>query len=450
MFSKLILPEFQEYLKNKDYRMIKLIFTESLPQDIAEILRKMDKKHLIVLFRLIPKEKIGDVFSELDSEIQNFILKNFNDEELKKLIEELDPDDRTELFEELPGEFTQKLINLLSVEERDEVLKLLGYPENSVGRLMTPDYVAVRPEWSIEKSLNHIKKFGKDAETIDMIYVVDKNWKLIDDIPIRRFILSENNICVKDIMDYSFVCINAYEDQEEAYKLIKKYNLTVLPVVDNDGILLGIVTVDDIIDINEEEVFEDFQKTSAISPIETNYFTAPSLFLYKKRIGWLFILLITDFLSSSIIAHFEGAIKAVIALAFFIPVLIDSGGNIASQSSTLIIRSLATGELTVKDWFSVMKKELLIGILIGITLGLTLYLRSFFWRGGPTVGMVVGMAMIGISLWSNLLGSLLPIVLTKFNLDPAVISSPLLTTVVDSTGLIIYFSLACLVFHIHL
>ncbi len=448
MFAKLILPDIQELLEKKDLKSIKEVFYELMPQDIAELIQGVDKKQVVLVFRLVPKEKVADVFSELDPAVQEFILNHFADEEIKALLAELDPDDRTSLFEELPGTFTQKLINFLPERDRKEALELLGFPEDSVGRLMTPDYVAVRPDWSIRKSFEHIKKYGRDAETIDMIYVVDKNWKLLDDIPIRRFILAEAGDLVQNIMDYFFVSIEANEDQEKAYELIKKYNLTVLPVVDKSGTLMGIVTIDDILDINEEEINEDFQKASAISPTEESYYFSSAFALYKKRIGWLLILLITDFLSSSIIAHFENAIQAVIALAFFIPVLIDSGGNIAAQSSTLVIRALATGELTLRNWLNVTKKELIIGLMIGLTLGVILYVRGFFWRGGPTVGMVVGLSMVGITIWSNLLGSLLPIALTKLKLDPAVISSPLLTTVVDSTGLLIYFTLAQFIFHL--
>ncbi len=448
MPGKILLPEVEKLLSQKDYKTIKSMFKEMLPYDIAELLHNVRDKNVILLFRLIPSDKVSDVFSELDPSLQKYILSNFADKEIKHLILELEPDDRTSLFEELPGRLTQKILNFLPEQERRDALKLLGYPEDSVGRLMTPDYVAVRPHWTVAKCFDHIRKYGYDAETIDIIYVVDDNWKLMDDIPIRRFILAESNQRVEDIMDYSFICISAYEDQEKAYELVKKYNLTVLPVVDRDGVLLGIVTIDDLIDIQEKEVDEDFQKTSAILPIEGTYLFSSPLTLYKKRAGWLLILLVADFLSSSVIAHFQSAIKAVIALAFFIPVLIDSGGNIASQSSTLVIRALATGELTIKDWFDVVKKELFTGMMIGITLGLILYIRGFFWRGGPVIGMVVGISMVGISVWSNLLGSLLPIILTKFNMDPAVISSPLLTTVIDSTGLIIYFTVAKFVFHL--
>ncbi len=448
MIATEISPDFETLLETKNWDQLKKTWAEMKPEDIAEVLKSISRKHVAVAFRLIPKDKAAEVFSELDPSQQEFILTHIVDKHIKELLEELSPDDRTSVFEELPEQLTQRLLNLLPAEERKEAMGLLGYPENSVGRIMTPDYVAVKPDWSIEKAIRHIKKMGEDAETINMIYVEDDRLRLIDDIPIRRFLLADPKQTVADIMDHEFIAIHATADQEEAYKMIKKYDINVLPVIGGDGVLLGIVTVDDILDVIEEEVTEDFQKSSAIVPVEEKYYTASNLTLYKKRIGWLFILLLTDFFSSTIIAHFEDSLKAVIALAFFIPILIDSGGNIAAQSSTLIIRALATGSLSVKKWFLVVKKELLIGLLIGLTLGLTLYIRGFFWRGGPTVGMVVAISMVAISLWSNLLGSLLPIVLTKFKLDPAVISSPLLTTVVDSTGLLIYFTLADYIFHL--
>ena len=447
MFSKLVLPDVEKLIGKKDWNALKEVLSEIDVHDVAELLANLDEREAVIVFRFIPKNKLPDAFAELDPSRQEFLLRHIVGRELQDLLEELSPDDRTALFEDLPGQMTQKLLNILPPEERKESLELLGYPKESVGRLMTPDYVAVRPDWRVDRAIQHIKEKGRDAETINMIYVVDDRWRLTDDIPIRRFLLAAPEQTVNGIMDYKFVAIDALEDQEKAYQTIKKYNLNVLPVIDREGILLGIVTVDDILDVIEEEVTEDFHKSSAIVPVEESYYTAGIATLYKKRVGWLMLLLVADFLSSSIIAHFENALKAVIALAFFIPVLIDSGGNIAAQSSTLIIRALAMGDLTVKKWFSVVRKELMIGLMLGITLGLILYIRGFFWRGGPTVGMVVGMAMVAITLWSNLLGSLLPMVLTRFKLDPAVISSPLLTTVVDSTGLLIYFTLAKFIFH---
>ena len=448
MFSQLVLPDIRELIGQKSWKELKSVLSGLAPQDIADLFNALQEKDTVVAFRLIPQKKIADVFAEIDPSLQQFILHHIADKEIENIIQEMPPDDRTALFEDLPAQLTRKILNLLPAEERREVLELLGYPEDSVGRLMTPDFIAVKKGRTVEQALQHIRKYGKDAETIDVIFVVDEHWKLLDSLPIRRFILAGLQQTVDSIMDNKFVAVTVHEDQEKAYRIIKKYDLNVLPVTDEEGCLLGIVTVDDMMDVGEEEVTEDFQKISAIEPIEEKYYTVSVPLLYKKRIGWLMILLIADFFSSSIIAHFENAIQAVIALAFFIPVLIDSGGNIAAQSSTLIIRDLATGGLSVKKWFIVFKKELLVGLMIGLTLGIILYVRGFFWRGGPTVGMVVGISMVAITLWSNLLGSLLPIVLTRFKLDPAVISSPLLTTVVDSTGLLIYFSLAQVIFHL--
>lgn len=448
MVDNNLLHNIDELIEQKKWESIKKIWVQNKPEDIADILKNLTVTNVVVAFRLVPKDKAADVLAELDPAQQEYILTHIIDSHIKELLEEMPPDDRTSVFEDIPGQLKQKLLNLLSPDERKESLALLGYPENSVGRLMTPDYVVVKPDWTVEKAIRHIKKVGADAETINMIYVEDDNLKLIDDIPIRRFLLSESKSKVSDIMDGEFVCLHANDDQEEAYKIIKKYDLNVLPVIDNEGILIGIVTVDDILDVLEEETTEDFEKSSAIVPVEEKYYTASVFRLYTKRIGWLMILLLTDFFSSTIIAHYQDALKAVIALAFFIPILIDSGGNIAAQSSTLIIRALATGSLTVKKWFLVVKKELVVGIMIGLSLGIILYIRGFFWRGGPTIGMVVAMSMFAITIWSNLLGSLLPIILTRFKLDPAVISSPLLTTVVDSTGLLIYFTLAGYVFHL--
>ncbi len=448
MVDNNLLQNIDELIDQKKWESIKQIWAQNKPEDIADILKSLSVTNVVVAFRLVPKDKAADVLAELDPAQQEYILTHIIDSHIKELLEEMPPDDRTSVFEEIPGQLKQKLLNLLSPEERKESLALLGYPENSVGRLMTPDYVVVKPDWTVEKAIRHIKKVGADAETINMIYVEDDNLKLLDDIPIRRFLLAESKSKVSDIMDGEFVCLHADDDQEEAYKIIKKYDLNVLPVIDNEGILIGIVTVDDILDVLEEETTEDFQKSSAIVPVEEKYYTASVFRLYTKRIGWLMILLLTDFFSSTIIAHYQDSLKAVIALAFFIPILIDSGGNIAAQSSTLIIRALATGSLTVKKWFLVVKKELVVGIMIGLSLGIILYVRGFFWRGGPTIGLVVAMSMFAITIWSNLLGSLLPIILTRFKLDPAVISSPLLTTVVDSTGLLIYFTLAGYVFHL--
>ena len=313
---------------------------------------------------------------------------------------------------------------------------------------MTPDYIAVKSEWTIEKALNHIRELGKDAETVNMIYVVDNKWHLIDSLPIRKFILADPGDSIESIMDYKFISISAYEDQEEAAKKIQKYNLVALPVVDREGVLMGIVTIDDILDVLEEETTEDFHKGAAVSPVGINYTTASPWMLYTKRVLWLAILLVTGFISSTIVAHFKVTLESVIALAFFIPVLIDTGGNTSTQSATLIIRAISTGDLTLRKWFSVVKKELIIGLLLGISIGSIFFLRSFIFNDGIQLALTLGLSTLSIIIVANLIGAMLPIILTKLKLDPAIISSPLLTTIIDSLGLLIYFYIAHLIYNL--
>jgi len=447
MIAFLLKPEIIDLIETQDWANLKDAILDWPVPDIADIFAYLDERGSVILFRLLPRRIASDVLSKLDHKKRADLLVSIGNAELERLIVNTAYDDRTDLFEDLAGTVTQKILNILPADERAKSLELLGYPEMSVGRLMTPEYVAVKSNWRVEQAISHIRKRGKNAETVDIIFVVADDWKLLDELPLRRFILAEPDQLVRDMMDQNVISIGAKQDREEAYQLIKRYDLNVLPVVDSDNVLLGIVTVDDIIDVLEEEITEDFHKSSAISPVEENYALASSFLLYKKRVGWLALLLVADFLSATVLAHYEYALKSVIALTFFIPVLIDSGGNTAAQASTLVIRALATGELTLHRWFHVMRKELLVGLMLGLSLAVILFARSVFWQGGPAVGLVAGLSMFGIILWSNLLGSLLPILLTKFRIDPAVTSSPMLTTIVDSSGLMIYFSIAQYILH---
>jgi len=442
MIGKLLIPEIKELLKNKQWDILKKFLEDSYPSDIADLIQDFEGREAAVLFRLLSKGAAFDVFAELEPESQESILKQMSSQHMGEILSELEPDVRTKLFEELPGNFTRKLLDLLPAEERKEALAALAYPENSVGRLITPDFVAVRTYWKVEKVFIHIRRRGKDAETIDRIYIVDDKWRLLDDIPVKRFIFADSNQEVESLMDRRFIAISAYEDQESAIRIMKKYNLVALPVTDSDGTMIGIVTIDDIMDVMEEEATEDFHKTAAVAPLEKNYTASSPFYLYKKRVVWLLFLLVAGFLSSSVIAHYKESIQLIIALAFFIPVLTGSGGNTATQAAAIVIRALAVGELDFKDWFKVVRRELLTGALLGMTLGAVLFLWGTIWQGGPRIGIVVGMSMIGIILWANLIGSILPIILTKLKLDPAVISSPFLATLLDASGLILYFSIA--------
>ena len=431
----------EEFIEKRDWQSIRRIISEESPPEIAELIMDLEKKSRVILFRIIPKELAAEAFSYLESRDQDLLLGDLTDQETKALLEELSPDDRTEILGELPGQATQRLLNLLSPKDLDEARTLLGYPPESVGRLMTPDYVAVRPEWSIEKSIEHIRKRGRDSETVNMIYVTDHSWRLLDSLELRRFILADPGITVKDIMDYRFTAISPFADREEAVRLIQIYDLVAIPVIDSAGVLLGIVTVDDILDIVEEEVTEDFQKTAAVGPLKTSYAYASFWTLYSKRILWLMILILVNLVSSSIIANFEATLASTIALAFFIPLLIDSGGNAGAQSATLMVRAIATGDVKMTRWMATFLKEILVGISLGITMGLASSLLGLF-RGGLEIGLGGGSSMPAIVLVATLIGAMVPFVLTWFKLDPAVASSPLITTIVDAVGLLIYFTIA--------
>ena len=442
MLKELLKPEVQVLIEQKDWRVLKDALSVWPAPDVADLIEELEDKDSIILFLLLHREMKGDVFGELEPEKQEHLLQQLNNEQVREVILGLPPDDRTELFEELPGTITRKLLNLLPVEERKEALRLLGYPEDSVGRLMTPDCITIRPHWTIKEALKHIRENGSDAETVNMLYVVDENANLLDDIRLRRLILADPSQKVESIMDRKFVAISAHEDQESAVKIIERYDLYAIPVVTSENVLLGIVTVDDILDVLEEEVTEDAHMAGAVIPLDMSYNASRPFILFRKRIVWLSLLAISGFLTSRIIAMYENTLATIIGLAFFIPLLIGTGGNTSSQAATLIIRALATGELTIKKWFTVLRKELFVGILLGLALGFILYLGGKFLVVGSEIGLVVGISVFLIVIWANLIGSLLPILLFRLNLDPAIISNPLLSTLLDITGLVIYFSIA--------
>lgn len=409
--------------------------------DITDLLPGLEKSERVLLFRLLPRKVLSEVFSHLESAGKDALLKELTDEETRRLLTDLPPDDRTGLFEEFPGEVTQRLLNLLAPEDLKEARQLLGYPEESVGRLMTPDYVAVRPDWTVARALEHIRTRGRDSETINVIYVTDEAWKLLDALELRRFILARPDDTVRQSMDESFVSLSASEDREKAVELIQRYDLDALPVVDSEGVLLGIVTVDDVLDVAQEEATEDILKGAAVAPLRASYSESGVWPLYSKRIGWLGALVLVSLVSSGVIALYEETLASTVALAFFIPLLIGTGGNAGAQSATLMVRALATGDIEPGDWARAFAKELVVGAMLGLTMGLGGWALGLF-RGGAEVGLVVGLAMVLIVIVANILGAALPFVLTKLRLDPAVASSPLIASVADATGLIIYFSLA--------
>lgn len=449
MLKELFKPEIIELIEKRQWKMLKEVISDWPPQDIADLIENLEDKDALIVFRLLPRHIASEVFSYLNPEKHESILAQLTNEQVKQIFLDLSPDDRTELFEELPSEVTQKILNLLPAEERREALKLLGYPEDSVGRLMTPDYISIKSDWLIKDAIDYIRNFGMDAETINMVYVVDDHNRLIDDIPIRKLILSKPDAKIQDIMDREFISIVAMADQEEAVKLMKHYRLNVLPVVDGNGILLGIVTIDDMVDIMEEENTEDFTKVSGISPHNvgpefiTDLLKLPIKKLYRSRIFWLMALLVMDLITGSIIQGFESLIAKYVVLVTFLPVLVDTAGNAGSQSATLTIRALALGTVKAADWVKLLLRELLVSTFLGLTMGIGISVMGI-WRGGFNIARVVVVAMFLNVMVGSLVGIILPFIFVAFKKDPATASTPLITTIADIVGTGIYLAIAYL------
>ena len=453
MLSRLLQPEIKSLIAEKQLGILKDILTEWTPADIAELLADISEKERVIIFRLLSNELAADTFEYMDFDTQMELLKSMGREEVAEILNEMDPDDRTALFEELPSTAAKQLIQLLSPEERKIAVSLLGYPENSVGRLMTPDYIAVRPSFTIQETLDYIRKYGKNKETLNIVYVVDDKGKLIDDIKIKDFLLAPLEDKVANLMEENFVALHVFDDQETAVEAFKKYDRVALPVIDRAGILIGIVTVDDVFDIAEEEATEDIQKLAAVQALEESYSTISLWEMLKKRGSWLALLFVGEMLTASAMAMFENEISRAVVLALFVPLIISSGGNSGSQAATLVIRALSLGEITLKDWVHVFRRELITGLSLGAILAIIGFLRITIWEATSDVygehwlliGITVSFSLIGVVLWGTISGSMLPFMLKKLKLDPATSSAPLVATMVDVIGLIIYFSIALIV-----
>lgn len=397
--------------------------------------------------------RAASVFKILDLAEQKRIITELPPFKTAELLNELSADDRTDFLEELPSSVVRELIKLLNPEERKTTLSLLGYPENSVGRLMTPDYVWVYEHNSVAEAIETIRRFGKDSETIDVIYVIDEEGNLVDDIKIRDIILSSPDKKINELIDGRVIVLHADDDQEVAAEVFKMNNRVALPVVSNTNKLLGIVTIDDILWVATEEYSEDMQKIGGTEALDEPYLDTPIWKLFQKRVGWLVILFLGEMLTASVMQYFEEEIAKAVVLALFIPLIISSGGNSGSQASTLIIQALATGDVIIKDWWRVFKREILSGLMLGTVLGIVGYFRILVWHAifpqvygehFHLVGLTVGFTLLGIVLWGTLSGSMLPLALKKLGADPAVSSAPFVATLVDVTGLVIYFSVAYL------
>ncbi|MCH2448671.1 MAG: magnesium transporter [Gracilimonas sp.] len=453
MFAQLIKPEFEELIEAKDWVALKEVLNDVPSADIADLLLELPGEIAIVVFRLLKKPIAADVFAELPTSKGVELLELFNKQQLSDVMGNLEPDEQVSILEELPGHLTQRVMNSINREDQKQLKKLLGYPEESVGRLMTPRYVKVKSDWTIKHSMKHIREYGETAETINVIYVVDDKERLIDDLRITHLILADQDKQIETLMDRSFEALSVNDDQEEAVKMLAKYDRVALPVVDSDGVLVGIVTADDIIDVAEEETTEDMQKMAGMDALD-DYYSQTSIFdIVKKRLWWLIILFVGQILTAIAMGGYEEILQKVVALSFFVPLIISSGGNSGSQAATLVIRALATDDIKLEDWKKVFTREFTSGLMLGSLIGLMGFFTLIAWDliGGQIVSMtvfltaaVVGLSLFAIVLFGNFTGAMLPFVLSRLNIDPAVSSAPFVATIVDVTGIIIYFSIAIL------
>jgi magnesium transporter len=453
MVGKILLPEIRGLIEERNFGALREIFREWPPADVAELILDMPEDEQVIIFRILPSALAADVFEYLDVEAQQQMLRAMAHEQVVAILNEMSPDDRTALLEEMPSAAARQLIKLLTPDERRIAQALLGYPEGSIGRLMTPDFIAVHDDWTVKEVLDHVREFGRDSETLNVIYVVDERGKLIDDLRMREFLLRPFEAKVSDFRDRLFVALKVNDSQEEALNAFRKYDRAALPVVDSRDVLVGIVTSDDMLDVAEEEATEDIQKFGGMEALDEPYMRISLLRMVRKRAGWLIILFLGEMLTASAMGYYEGEIAKAVVLALFLPLIISSGGNSGSQASTLIIRAMALGEVTLRDWFRVMRKEIMAGLLLGAVLGAIGFMRVAVWSQfssiyGPhwmLVAITVGLALVGVVLWGSISGSMLPFILRRVGADPATSSAPFVATLVDVTGLIIYFSIALLI-----
>lgn len=453
----LLRPEVEEMIHGRRFTELREVLSELTPVDVADILRVMEPEDRAVAFRVLNKAQAADIFEYLPPDEQEELVHRLGQAEVAAILNEMAPDDRTALLQELPGAVTQRLIASLSPDERAIAQRLLGYPEESIGRRMTPDYVAVRKEWTVAQSFAHIRKVGKDSETLNVLYVTDERGKLLDDIRLRDFVLAPENGTIADLMDERYVALQVTDDQELAVQAFKKHDRSALPVVDSAGTLVGIVTVDDVLDVAEQEETEDVQKMAAVAALEAPYLDTSFLTMVKKRAGWLLVLFVGELFTATAVGYFEHEIATAVFLAVFMPLIISSGGNSGSQAASLVIRAMAVGEVALKDWWRVMRRELASGLMLGCILGTVAFARvmaippkiespaivqkSVELTLGvmSRIGITVGIAVIGVVVWGTLAGSMLPFIMRRLGFDPASSSAPFVATLVDVTGIVIYF-----------
>jgi magnesium transporter len=459
MVGKILIPEIKSMIDARNFGALRDLFVDWPPADVAEVIIDLPENDRVIIFRVLPAALAADVFEYLDVEAQQQLLRAMAHEQVVAILNEMSPDDRTALLEEMPSAAARQLIRLLTPDERRVAQSLLGYPEGSVGRLMTPDFIAVHENWTVKEVLDYVRENGQDSETLNVIYVVDERGKLIDDLRMREFLLRPLNAKVTEFRDRTFFALRVNDSQEEALNAFRKYDRVALPVIDSNEVLVGIVTSDDMLDVAEEEATEDIQKFGGMEALDEPYMRISLYRMVRKRAVWLVVLFLGEMLTATAMATYQDELAKALVLALFLPLIISSGGNSGSQASTLMIRAMALGEVNLRDWWKVMSKEVQAGLFLGTILGVIGIMRVGAWAmigetyfhrqpygpHWPLVALTVGIALVGVVLWGTLSGSMLPFILRRVGADPATSSAPFVATLVDVTGLIIYFSIALLI-----
>jgi magnesium transporter len=448
-------PEYEELIAQKDWESLRVAFEDLHPADIAEVLDDLPPEDSGVIFRILPRDVAGVAFEYLPLDQQAELVKTLGSEQLVNVLNGMSPDDRTRLFEELPAEVTRRALSTLNPDELKAARQLLGYPEGTAGRFMTPEYLTLKPSMTAREALEYIRANGRGRETLNVLYVVDDKGTLLYDSRLPDLVLAQPEMKVSDIPTRHMVALPATATRADVVAAFEKYDRVALPVIDSKGGLLGIITVDDVLDVAEQKATEDIQKLGGMEALDAPYLEISTWKMFKKRGGWLSILMISEMLTATAMAYFQNEIERAVVLALFIPLIMSSGGNSGSQATSLIIRSLALRELNLKDWWKVLARELRSGLMLGSLLAMIGLCRIMFWPARetlygphyPLVAMTVALSLIGVVLFGSIAGSMLPFLLRRLGFDPASASAPFVATLVDVTGLVIYFTVALLVLH---
>jgi magnesium transporter len=450
ILEKLTLPEIRELVLERDAITLREVLNHWMPADLSDLLEDLTPEEGLVVLGTLNPELAAQTFEHIEAAEQQAILELLPESELAPILNAMSPDDRTALFERQPKEDLERLLTLLNSAEQRIARSLLSYGEGTVGRLMTPDLVTIRSDWTVNQVLDHVRRYGKDSETLNVVYVTDDYDHLVDDIRIREILLASPDKRVSELMDSQYIALSVTDEEADAVAVFRKYDRTALPVIDRRGRLLGVVTIDDVLDVAEEEATREIQMFGGLEALDEPYIDTPLWEMVRKRAAWLVVLFLGELLTASAMGYFDAELHRAMVLALFIPLIISSGGNSGSQAATLIVRALGVGEVTLGDWWRVMRREIVSGLALGLVLGTIGFFRIAIWSQFTNiygeypylVALTVAVSLVGVVMWGTLSGSMLPFVLERLGFDPAKTSAPFVATLVDVTGLVIYFTVA--------